>query len=83
MIEFDHECTVAGTTYPVNSQVEEATLPADWVTGALAANFVHRVATSMSTPDAGEIDPTKTMLPPSRGKVPPDVQAKLDAALGK
>jgi hypothetical protein len=73
MISFDHECTVGGKTYPVNSQVAESTLPADWVAGALAAGFVHRVGTSMTEP---------AKLAPA-GKVPKEVQDELDKALGK
>jgi hypothetical protein len=75
MIFFDHECTVGGRTYPVNSQVAESTLPADWVAGALAAGFVHRVgALTVNEP---------LRVPPAGGKVPKEVQDELDKALGK
>ena len=72
MISFDHECSVGGKTYPVNSQVAESTLPADWLAGALAAGFVHRVVAS-----------TPPTIPPAGGKVPKEIQDKLDQALGK
>lgn len=75
MISFDHECTVGGKTYGVNSQVDESTLPAEWVTGALAAGFVHRVEASPSA--------TPPAVSPSGGKVPKEVQDKLNEALGK